>query len=466
VLIVGHYADVTAAALFGRDINLYWDLRFVPDIVTLMVRGATLRLAVMIGAAVFLTCLLLYRLVRWGWGCVTEAAARRGEAQFLAVTASVMVILFVAQRLSANVSLVPPFSPPVTQTYARQMRLTAQALTGGRALPASPAMNSNFSRVRDADVFLIFLESYGAVSYDRPEFAERLAPARAQFEGAIRSTGRDVVSTYVESPTFGGSSWLAHINLLSGLEVRNPDQNALLMTQHRDTLIGAIKRHGYRTVALMPALIHPWPEGAFYGFDEIYDNDRLAYRGPLFGWFDISDQAALARLDALESQRPARSSLFVFFPTVTTHTPFSPLPPYQPDWARAATDNPYDQNDLDHALAKEPDWLNLSPAYVDALEYAYTTIGGYLRLHADRDFVMIVIGDHQPPALVSGVGAPWDVPVHVITSRRKILDRLLAQGLRAGLRPERPVRAPMHALLPIVLDAFGDRETSSFDAAH
>ena len=29
----------------------------------------------------------------------------------------------------------------------------------------------------------------------------------------------------------------------------------------------------------------------------------------------------------------------------------------------------------------------------------------------------IVIGDHQPPALVSGEGAPWDVPMHVITNR-------------------------------------------------
>src|SRR3954447_20866405 len=27
VLVIGRYADVTATALFGRDINLYWDLR-------------------------------------------------------------------------------------------------------------------------------------------------------------------------------------------------------------------------------------------------------------------------------------------------------------------------------------------------------------------------------------------------------------------------------------------------------
>src|SRR5688572_463528 len=30
-LIVGRYVDVTVRSLYGRDINLYWDLRFVPD---------------------------------------------------------------------------------------------------------------------------------------------------------------------------------------------------------------------------------------------------------------------------------------------------------------------------------------------------------------------------------------------------------------------------------------------------
>jgi hypothetical protein len=68
---------------------------------------------------------------------------------------------------------------------------------------------------------------------------------------------------------------------------------------------------------------------------------------------------------------------------------------------------------------------------------------------------MILIGDHQPPAAVSGEGASWDVPVHVITSRRALLDRLEAHGFQAGLKPAGPAVARMHALLPVLLDAFG-----------
>ena len=56
-------------------------------------------------------------------------------------------------------------------------------------------------------------------------------------------------------------------------------------------------------------------------------------------------------------------------------------------------------------------------ALVAALLLLNASIGGYLRLRPDRDFVMILIGDHQPAAAVSGKDAPWTVPVHVIASR-------------------------------------------------
>ena len=49
--------------------------------------------------------------------------------------------------------------------------------------------------------------------------------------------------------------------------------------------------------------------------------------------------------------------------------------------------------------------------------------------------VLVIVGDHQPPALVSGEGASWNVPVHVIGRRAAVLDRLRAQGFRDGLAP-------------------------------
>src|SRR4051794_8240332 len=42
LLAIGRYADVTAPALYGRDVNLYWDLRFIPDVVAMVTRVAPL----------------------------------------------------------------------------------------------------------------------------------------------------------------------------------------------------------------------------------------------------------------------------------------------------------------------------------------------------------------------------------------------------------------------------------------
>jgi len=440
--VLGRYADVTATALFGRDINLYWDLRFIPDVVSLLAKAAHIWRTIGVAAAVIVVLAILYYVFRWAIGRVAAAAHDRRERVVLAVAAALVLVPGI------------PIARPVTLTYARQIGVAARAISGRTIVPASPAMTSNLARVKGADVYLMFLESYGAVTFDRPEFVRSLAAPRAAFDKAIHDTGRDVVSTFVESPTFGGNSWLAHISLMSGVEVRDPDVNAMLMAQKRETVVTNFKRQGYRTVALMPGLWQAWPEGGFYGFDEIYGGVRLDYQGPEFGWFDSTDQWALAKFDAVEADAAARPRLFMFFPTISTHTPFRPTPPYQPDWSRLLTDQPYDQASLDRSFDATPDWLNLGPSYVDAMTYSYTTLAGYLRKNADRDVVLILLGDHQPPALVSGEGAPWDVPVHVITGRRDVLDALAAKGFRRGLTPSRPDLSKMNALLPILLDAF------------
>jgi hypothetical protein len=464
LLVVGRYAEVTAPALYGRDINLYWDLRFVPEVVALLAGAAPPWLVV---AASFVTLLLLfvlYVIFRWALSHISAVSMRPAERYALVLMGTAAIALSVGERLGLHIPGMPGFATPVTRTYVRQVGLVREALTASKSLPASPTMNSDLSRVQGADVFLVFLESYGAASYERPELAAGLASSRRQFEAEIHSTNRDVVSAYVESPTFGGSSWLAHISLMSGIEVRKPDTNALLMTQKRETLVTTFGRHGYRTVALMPGLWQSWPEGAFYGFDEIYGTVRLNYRGPGFGWFNIPDQFAIAQLDAIEKSRLPRAPLFVFFPTISTHTPFRPTPPYQSDWQRMLTEEPYETADLDRAFAREPDWMDLGPSYVDAISYSYSMLGGYLP-RASRDFVMIVIGDHQPPAVVSGEGAPWDVPAHVITSRRGVLEQLRIHGFQTGLTPHRPVVGRMHELLTVLLDAFGDREPPAVMAA-
>jgi hypothetical protein len=456
ILVIGRYTDVTARSLYGRDINLYWDLRHMPDVGAMLAFVAQPWLLVAAVAGAVLLPLVVYAPLRWALGRVADATNDPLARRAMTGVAGGVLLLFVAQGVHAYRPAVPRFAEPVTPMYVREAGQFAYEMSGVglRALPPAPPIRADLANVTGADVFLIFIESYGAVSWDRPQFAKALAAGRARLTADVHGTGRDVVSAFVESPTFGGESWLAHVSLLSGTEVRDEATNQRLMGQQRETMVSAFSRQGYRTIAVMPGLQHAWPQGDFYGFDEVYGTSRLAYHGPPFGWWDITDQFAIARLDALAVAPQPRAPVFVFFPTISTHTPFTPTPPYQPDWKRVLTPAPYDRDELNRAWSQPPDWLNLGPGYTQSLDYVHAWLGGYLRLRHNRDFVMVLVGDHQPPAMVSGEGVSWEVPVHVITSHRAVLDRLLRRGFRQGLAPQHPAIGKMHELLLNLLGAF------------
>ncbi|MGE0815847.1 MAG: sulfatase-like hydrolase/transferase [Vicinamibacterales bacterium] len=460
-LTYGRYAASTAQSLWGRDVNLYWDMPHLPAVGAMLAYVIDPRVVAGLLAGLILVPLLLYVPYRWAFATLVRAMRDTDRRRVLAGAAAALLAYGAGQQLDARVPRRPAVVEPVTLVWARQARQFAIEASGAgvHALGPAPVIDATLDGLGGADVFLVFVESYGAVSWDRPAFAAALAPARARFEADIHDTGRDVVSAFVESPTFGGESWLAHISLLSGTEVKDGATNVRLLAQDRDTMVTAFARAGYRTIAIMPGLQHAWREGAFYGFDVVYDAPRLAYAGPPFGWWDVTDQFALAKVDRQEVAG-RHAPVFVVFPTISTHTPFTPTPPYQADWARVLTSSPYDEQALDAAWSVQADWLDLGPGFVQALDYDFQTLGGYLRLRADRDIVLIVLGDHQPPALVSGEGAPWDVPVHVVASRPGLLDALVARGFRRGLTPARPLLSKMHALLPTLLDAFDGRAAS------
>jgi hypothetical protein len=457
VLVFGHYLDVTAPGLYGREFNLYWDSQHLGNVTAMLARAAPLWLLVGAAVAVALAIWAVYLAAQLAFRGVSAAVARPPARRVLAAAAVVVLGVWTAQALGLRSFATVPFADPVTAAYARQARFVLAMMGPGAVAPAlgpSPDLNGPLPALRGNDVILVFVESYGAVTWDEPEMADALGSSRDDLARAVADTDRVVVSAYVESPTFGGSSWLAHLSLISGVEVRDQYAYTSLMASSRDTIITNFSRQGYRTVALMPGMRQAWPEGAFYRFDQIYGRDLLNYRGPEFGWWSIPDQYALAKIDEMERSRASRAPLFIVFPTSTTHAPFGPVAPYQPDWAQVLTDTPFDPADAERALARRPDLTNLGPSYVHAMGYEFATLAGYLRQHPGDDMVLVAIGDHQPPAAVSGRDAPWTVPVHVFGRSGAVVDHLIARGFRPGLAPQRPALGPMHELATTFLDAF------------
>ena len=115
---------------------------------------------------------------------------------------------------------------------------------------------------------------------------------------------------------------------------------------------------------------------------------------------------------------------------------------------------PFAPADVERALQEKVDWMQMLPAYLRMIEYNYRWVGGYLALPRPRDEVVVLVGDHQPAAIVTGEGAPWDVPVHIVARDTPLLQRFVDRGFRPGLTPARPVLGGMHELTHWMLEAF------------
>ena len=462
------YAEVTASAVFGRQINLYWDGRHVFEVLRMgNLAGWQIALG---GAAVLAASCAVFALAYRCWSVLARELAWRRPLPAIGLVGAALFAAFALQGLGGR-NTRWFFSMPVAPIIARQAELLAGLWPPGQdatRLTASPAFDRPLAGLGGADVLLIFAESYGVSTLDDPRQAAALAAPREGLAEALRASGRHVVSARVRSPTFAGASWLAHAALLSGVDTQDPGDYELLLATDRPSLVKQFKAHGYRTVSWMPGLQKPWPEGSFYGFDRYADVHGIGYRGPAFGHWQVPDQASMALLHAQElaAAPEHRQARLIVFPTLASHAPFRPLAPYVGDWQRLLRSDAYAPPDVAEALAQPISWLEPVPAYLESLSYTFRWLGEYLRGPAPPRLLTIVIGDHQAMASVSGRDASWEVPVHVISSDRQLIERFEGAGFSPGLSPAPQASTlRMNALTAVLVSIFEGRADGHASAA-
>jgi hypothetical protein len=455
-LIVGRYVDVTVPSLFGRPLNLYWDGNQLPRFLSVASQSFPAWQLVLMVLGLVVLLWTIYRLVKSGWGTLANklmpALVHNPVAIILTMAAAGLAV-----ANHAGVQATWPYvSRPVVPTYARQVDLLLTAYLPSRlakVLPPSPAFDTNVKGLNGADLSVIFFESYGAVTYDDPDIAARVSDVRSRLQTAADDSGQQVYSGFVTAATFGGASDLSHLSLLSGIDLSNPLRHDVLLTTDRPTLITMMQGHGYESVGLYPALSWAWPEKSYYNFDIFVDGPLLKYRGPKFGLWWIPDQYTIAQFEhthPITEQTPPR---FLFFSTVTSHAPFRPTPPYQPDWSRVISADPYNADEAAAAMADTPDWNDMS-GYTDTIIYTLRWLADYVKRPRPRPQLLVVVGDHQPVGRITGPNARWEVPVHIFTADPGIADHLVSAGFVAGITPDEKVIGGLHDLTAILTRAF------------
>jgi len=468
-LVLVRYASVTVPAVLGRPVNVYWDGRHGGELLRVAAQslpGWQVTVAVL---AFAIGLLVLVGTARWAIQALGECLAWKRPRPWMLTGAGALTLSFVAyvpdQRDTRWF-----FSLPLAPTLLHQGQLLARVWLPGQTGPAlgpGPAFEGDLSGLISdrgpADVLLMFAESYGAITFDNAQQAEALATPRNELTRAIQTSGRFVVSARVTAPTFGGSSWLSHAALLAGVDTTDPADHDLLLASQRPTLVRHFARNGYRTVGWMPGLKRPWPEGAFYGFDRLADDAGIGYKSMDFGYWRIPDQAAMALLQAQELDRSEqREPRFAVFATTSTHAPFNPVAPFVTDWASLIRPDAYAPAEASATQMGSASLRQPLTQYLASMRYQHAWISDYLQYWAPRPMVVVIVGDHQPPALVSGQGASWDVPVHVISDDPALLQRLLGSRFVPGLTPPTQALGSMSALTSVLLEAFdapGHHET-------
>ncbi|MEU7750498.1 sulfatase [Micromonospora sp. NPDC049171] len=307
--------------------------------------------------------------------------------------------------------------------------------------------------LRGKNVVVAFVESYGRDAVEDPEFAPQVGAVLDGGTSRLAAAGFAAQSGFLTSPTFGGGSWLAHDTLLSGLWIDNDQRHRTLLASDRMTLNGAFRRANWQTVGVMPAVTRAWPEGSFFGYDRFYNAKTLAYRGPKFSFGTPPDQYTLASWRRLEQARHDGTPVMTELALVSSHAPWTPVPPFV-DWATVGDGSVF------RAAGGASDERRRSTTQIRAdyrhsIEYTMGSLISYVQTYGDDDLVFIVLGDHQPAAVVTGENASRDVPISIITRDRAVLDRISGWGWQDGLKPG--PQAPVWRM-----DAFRDRFLTAF----
>ncbi|WP_162231705.1 alkaline phosphatase family protein [Allosalinactinospora lopnorensis] len=421
--------------------------------------GAVVAAVAAAGAVIALMALSVRRLARVAARHATTASRTLMTFGVVWVTCVLLGV-----QIAPDVPLAANGTATLAYDHGRQMVTGLQDQRAFAAEAADDAFADTpdeelLTALRGKDVVLAFIESYGRDAVQNPRFEPEVGAVLDEGESRLNEAGFTSQSAFLTSSTVGGSSWLAHATMLSGLWIDNQQRYRNLVTSDRLTLTGAFQRAGWQTAAMMPGVDRAWPEGGFFGYDRIYPSQELGYRGPPFSWSNMPDQYTLSAFERLERANPDRDStpLMADIPLISSHAPWDPIPELI-DWDDIGDGSVYESmatesHPIRTITQRDPEQVR--DDYRKAVEYSLNSLISYAETYGDEDLVLIFLGDHQPSPVVTGEDASRDVPITIVSGDPDVFDHISDWKWQDGLHPD--AQAPTWRM-----DAFRDRFLTAF----
>lgn len=431
-ILILHLADWVAQMVAGRTLQPLYDLALLPALWDVLVGSVGLVPLILLFCSV--PGLLLWGLFLAYRDLLASLAVAEGRGM------AVGVALLVPSLSLVGLPGAQPFSQGVAATLEDQWqrvkdgRQAQQVLS--RALATDPLSGipavQLFSRLRGHPLVLIWVESYGQSALTDPRQAPLVSARLSLLEEQLKAEGFHMLSGLVDSPVLGGRSWLAHGTLRAGVRQEQPVQQGAVLASGRTGLVTALQQSGWQTVAVMPGLRGPWPEGRVWGFDKVFNASDLGYGGPAYGWSPMPDQALFAALDRIGPFD--KVSTYLELVLTSSHAPWTPLPPWKKDAVGLADGSAY-------VPPEEADYTRMAESYGQSLDYSLRAAGDWLIRSLPDNALVLMLGDHPALGWIADPATTGHhVPLHILSKDGALVEMTRQWGLSDGMVP--PADAP------------------------
>lgn len=432
-------ADLVTHEIFARPFNLVFDSHLLADGSRLLtgVLGdfAALAVGLMMAVAAGLLCWLAYVMLRRIQHTLRMAPRVAGAALLALLLVGISLDMSGWRRTGTFAWDQLVLHGQDTVDSIRDIREFAAIVNQDEWAARSGA--GLFDRLQGKDVYIVFAESYGRALLEREPFADPVRASLLQAQSALEAEGVHMRSAFLTSPTVGGLSWLAHASALSGAWIDSETRYESLVISQRATLNRLFRDAGWRTVAAMPAISMAWPEGRYYGYDQIYDAHNFGYQGEPFNWVTMPDQYVWSALHARERSEAIRRPVMAELALISSHAPWTPNTELVP-WDKVGDGRIFNAQ-AQAGPSPEEVWQDVDTIrehYRQSIQYMLQTLVSYVQEYGDEDLVILVLGDHQAAPFITGDTDGKDVPIHLLAHDPAVIEAIADWQWQPGLLPD------------------------------
>jgi len=275
------------------------------------------------------------------------------------------------------------------------------------------------------NLFFLFIESYGSYYFREPKISQKSYKDFNSFKSRLKESGFETRTQFSKSPTIGGQSWLTYSSLLFGYRIDNNTlfENHLYDPNFRssNSMLELLRISGYTNYNLNPispisGINVPYEEmREMYAIDHWILSKDINYKGDAYGFGSCPpDQYSLNYTMQL-IKKEQKSPFTLFYLTKNSHSPFI-TPPLVTDWQ--TLNEGEGKTHVHKGFLKYPEVKD----YQNAIKYEYDVMGQFINQHGTNNDIFILVGDHQPPALVQPEKHGFSTPIHIVSKDIGFLD--------------------------------------------